>query len=97
MTFPNHSTRNAPIDRPADTFPHSANIVQSAAEIRQTPHPLALIVTAMDSDYSPPPHTQPLQLPQSLAMAATITEADRSDLIEMLHELAERRRADARD
>jgi hypothetical protein len=48
----------------------------------------------MDSDNSPPSHTQPLQLAQSLAMAATITEADRSDLIEMLHELAERRRAD---
>jgi hypothetical protein len=29
-----------------------------------------------------------LQLAQSLAMAATITEADLSDLIEMLHELA---------
>jgi hypothetical protein len=51
----------------------------------------------MEPDYSPPSHTQPLQLAQSLAMAATITEADRSDLIEMLHELAERRRADARD
>jgi DNA-binding TFAR19-related protein (PDSD5 family) len=45
----------------------------------------------MDSDYVTPSHTQPLQLAQSLAMAATITEAD---LIEMLHELAERRRAD---
>jgi hypothetical protein len=44
-----------------------------------------------DSDYVPPLHTQPLQLAQSLAMASTITEADRSDLIEMLHELAERR------
>jgi hypothetical protein len=48
----------------------------------------------MESDYSPPSHTQPLQLAQSLAMASTITESDRSDLIEMLHELAERRRAD---
>ena len=51
----------------------------------------------MDSDYVPPLHTEPLQLAQSLAMAATVTEADRSDLIEMLHELAERRRADTRD
>jgi hypothetical protein len=51
----------------------------------------------MDSDYVPPSHTEPLQLAQSLAMAATITEADRSDLIEMLHELAGRRRADALD
>jgi hypothetical protein len=51
----------------------------------------------MDSDYVTPSHTQPLQLAQSLAMAATITEADRSELIEMLHELADRRRADVRD
>jgi hypothetical protein len=51
----------------------------------------------MEPDYSPPLHTQPLQLAQSLAMASTITEADRSDLIEMLHELAERRRTDASD
>jgi hypothetical protein len=46
----------------------------------------------MDSNYVPPLHTQPLQLVQSLAMATTITESDRSDLIEMLHELAKRRR-----
>ena len=49
----------------------------------------------MDPDYIPPPHTQPLQLAQSLAMASTITDADRTDLIEMLHELAERRRHDS--
>jgi hypothetical protein len=51
----------------------------------------------MEPHYSPPSHNQPLQLAQSLAMASTITEADRSDLIEMLHELAERRRAYSRE
>ena len=43
----------------------------------------------MALDAGPPLHTQPLQLAQSLAMASTITESDRSDLIEMLHESAE--------
>ena len=39
-------------------------------------------------------HTEPLQLAQSLAMSSDITDADRSLLIDMLHELSERRRND---
>ncbi|MEM8620905.1 MAG: hypothetical protein AAGF73_14395 [Actinomycetota bacterium] len=37
-------------------------------------------------------HSQPIQLAQSLAMSGDLTDSTRMDLIDMLHELAARRR-----
>lgn len=46
------------------------------------------------TDVDAPWPNEPLQPAPSLAMSAAITENDRRDLIEMLHELSVRRRVD---